>query len=193
MLVAAPEVRFTVDDAQKASDEWGFNCGPGALCAVLGMTPDEIRPHLGDFESKRYTNPTLMASILRNLGVRFYRYYEARSNFTPDVPDNSGRCWGTNPIYPTFGLVRVQWGGPWTKPDVPVQVRYRHTHWIAVRKVDTDDETRREAFDVNAICEGGWLPWSEWADQLVPWLLKQAEPKGDGRWWMTHGWEIVRN
>lgn len=57
VLVLPPPLRFGVDEAQAASDEWGFNCGPAALCAVLGLTPAELRPHLGDFERKRYTKP----------------------------------------------------------------------------------------------------------------------------------------
>lgn len=46
-----PPIRFTEDDAQAAWEAWRFNCGPGALCAITGMTPAELRPHLGDFEN----------------------------------------------------------------------------------------------------------------------------------------------
>jgi len=52
---------FGVQEANAASEAWGFNCGPGALCAVLDLTPDELRPKLGDFEAKGYTNPTCRA------------------------------------------------------------------------------------------------------------------------------------
>ena len=165
---------LTLDEAQAAGDEWGFNCGPAALCAVLELSPADIRPHLGDFEKKRYTNPTLMASILRGLGINFRRVYECAVQVE-----------NRKPTYPSFGLVRVQWGGPWTKPGVPMAARYRHTHWIAVRDLG------REAFDVNALCcNGGWLPWQEWADELTPWLIRQCEPKADGSWWPTHCWEV---
>ena len=30
-------VRFTIDDANKAGNEWRFNCGPGAICAVMNL------------------------------------------------------------------------------------------------------------------------------------------------------------
>lgn len=179
------DVRFTLADAQAAGDSWGYNCGPAALCAVLGKTPDEIRPHLLDFESKGYTNPTLMAHILRDLGVKFRRKYECQAPFDgrPMM-----RAW------PRFGLVRIQWGGPWTNQGVPMAARYRHTHWIAHRLRDRKRSPYlppiREAFDVNALCVGGWLPFTEWANELVPWLLKQVEPKGNGEWWPTHCWEI---
>jgi hypothetical protein len=189
-----PEVRFDRDEAQDAGDEWGFNCGPAALCAVLGRTPAEIRPHMGDFEQKGYTNPTLMASILRNLGVKFSRKFEALGEAKPDNPRDFK-------LYPKHGLVRVQWGGPWTKPGVPIRARYRHTHWVAVRFPREWGPGRDgvswersplvpEVFDINAIIVGGWLPWKEWADQLMPWLQKEVIPKGDGTWWPTHSWDL---
>lgn len=37
-------LRFTLEDAQRASQEWGANCGPGAIAAIMGMTLDEVRP-----------------------------------------------------------------------------------------------------------------------------------------------------
>lgn len=161
-------VRFTIDDVQRAGDEWRFNCGPAAICAVLDMTPDEIRPHMLDFEGKGYTNPTLMLDVLKNLSVRYRQTY--RGDAPCSVP-----CIA-------FGLMRVQWAGPWTKPNVPMRARYRQTHWVAV--------AGREVFDVNAMCVGGWLPWNEWAFQLVPWLIRECYPKADGAWWPTHILEI---
>lgn len=47
-------------------------------------------------------------------------------------------------------------------------------------------------FDVNALCVGGWIPFPEWANELVPWLLEQAEPKATGEWWPTHCLEVHR-
>jgi hypothetical protein len=161
-------VRFTLDDAQRAGDEWRFNCGPAALCAVLDMTPDEIRPHLLDFERKGYTNPTLMFDVLKNLGVNYRLTYRG-DNLHP-----APRI--------TFGLMRVQWAGPWTRPCVPMRARYRETHWVAA--------TGDAVFDVNAMCVGGWIPWEEWSFQLVPWLIRECCPKGDGNWWPTHVLEI---
>ena len=170
-------LRFSLDDAQSASDSWGFNCGPGALCAVLGMTPEEIRPHLGDFESKGYTNPTLMAGILHRLQVPFVRAFK----FTgASKPLHVAVKW------PAFGLVRIQWDGPWTASGVPIRARYRHTHWIGYE----ENDGLGMVFDVNAMRERGWLAFSEWSLQLVPWLLNQVEPKATGDWWPTHCWEI---
>lgn len=170
-------IRFTVADAQKASDDWRFNCGPGALCAVLNMTPDELRPHMLDFEQKGYTNPTLMLGVLDKLGVRYRQIYRGDGPAPEHTP------------YPRFGLVRVQWAGPWTKPGVPMRARYRQTHWVATR----GEPSAREVFDVNAVCVGGWISWREWSLSLVPWLIRECCPKGSGGWWPTHGLEISQN
>ena len=150
-------IAYDRDEAQRAGEGWGFNCGPGALTAVLGIVPDVLRPHLQTFEQKGYTNPTLMYSILKGMGLRW-------------TPISAG-----NPLY---GLVRIQWEGPWTKPGVPVRARYRHTHWIA-----TDGDF---VFDINAMCVDGWISKAEWEGQVVPWLLSECEPKANGRWHRTH-------
>lgn len=174
-------LKFNSADVAKAADEWGFNCGPGALCAILGMSPDEIRPHLLDFEKKRYTNPTLMRDILRGMGLKWERVFE---------------CLGANqaatPVYPNFGLVRIQWDGPWCKEGVPVAARYRHTHWIAVRPPtiwgQRYPDNPRDVFDVNCIHGNGWCPWDGWKDEVVPWILDGS--KANGEWWPTHCWEV---
>lgn len=155
-----------------AGDSWGFNCGPGALCAVLNMTPAELRPLMGDFERKGYTNPRLMFEILRRTETLHKQTYRGDSpvGFLPMA----------------FGLVRVQWGGPWTKPGVPMVARQRHTHWVAMR------EHNHDVFDVNAVCSGGWIDFEEWHDKLVPWLCRRCCPKWDSTFWPTHCIEIDR-
>jgi len=161
-------------DAETAVKQWGFNCGPAALCAVTGLTPQEIRPHLVGFESKGYTNPTLMLSALESLHVPFVRTYRS------DSP-------GPLPIV-RFGLIRIQWGGAWTKPGVPMRVRYRKTHWAALRNNST------EAFDINALAAGAglvWLPQVDWSTFLIPLVMRECCPKGDGTWWVTHVLEIL--
>jgi hypothetical protein len=164
-------LRFTLADAARANDEWGCNCGPGALAAVTGRTLDEIRPLMGDFERKRYTNPTLMFECLKRTGVKFW--------------------WNQGPAkpMPSYGLLRVQWEGPWTVPGVPMRARYRHTHWIGY---EAHDDGQTGVFDINAMNSGGWIAFSNWASILVPWLLKECEPKADGQWHFTHHVEVER-
>ena len=160
-------VRFTLDEAQAAADTWGMNCGPGAIAAVLGLTLDELRPSMGDFERKGYTNPTLMWAILNAINARWYLV----------KPPSQ---------WPRYGLARVQWEGPWTAPNVPPRVAYRHTHWVGSRIIGDN----HEIFDINAMCAGGWISKREWAAELVPWLLKECEPKASGHWHLTHSVEV---
>ena len=165
-------VRFTIDDANDCG--WQFNCGPGALCAVLNLTPSELRPLMGDFESKGCTNPTLMFDVLKRAGAEYRQVYRSDDpkGYVPKIK---------------HGLMRVQWGGPWTKQGVPMRVRYRQTHWLALRN------NSEQVFDINAICVGGWMNALEWENQLVPWLIKECVPKGDGTWWPTHALEVLKN
>lgn len=158
---------FSLDDAQKAAEEWGANCGPGAIAAVLDSTLEAIRPNLGDFEKKHYTNPTLMYQILNNLKVKWQL-----------ITDHLR--------WPKNGLVRVQWLGPWTEPGQHWAARQRHTHWVASRWLDHDIYI----FDINCICVGGWVPVTEWELQVAPWLIKSVEPLGYGTWYPTHNIEI---
>lgn len=180
-MIESPPLRFTIEEAEAAA-AWRFNCGPAALCAVLGKTPREIRPHLLDFEAKGYTNPSLMAAILRGLGVPFQRRFERLG------PVEGHVGWP----FPSLGLVRIQWAGPWTKPGVPMRARYRHTHWIGIRErsVGRHRHCCREAFDINAMGVGGWMPYDEWAGRLVPWLIRKCVPNASGDWWPTHVWKI---
>jgi hypothetical protein len=155
-----PTARFTVDEAQAAADEWGANCGPGALAGVLGLTLSEVRSRLVGFEEKGHTNPTMIYSALELLGVKYRRVRKPTE-------------------WPRFGLVRIQWGGPWMAPKVPGFVRYMHTHWVGAA---TADSGAVQVFDINCICSGGWVPLDEWSWEVVPRLLKEIESKGDGTW-----------
>lgn len=170
-----PKLRFDADEAERAYDAWKFNCGPSSVSALLEMTPEEVRPHLLDFEKKGYTNPTLMLSILDRLKM------------AGKVRDHQ---LSRSLLWPRFGLCRVQWAGPWTKPGVPIKARYRKTHWVATWK--PHGAPLAMIFDVNAVGVGGWLSEVEWSTALVPWLLKQCEPRATGEWWITHAIAIVK-
>ena len=161
-------VKFDSAELERAVDSWGCNCGPAAIAAITGRSLDEVRPHLGDFESKRYTNPTLMFDTLKRAGVRYSRV-------------------GMRPLeWPRHGLVRVQWGGPWMAPEVPVGARYRHTHWVGAQRVGPEIAV----FDVNCMSVGGWVKAAIWETEVVPWLLRECVPRADGAFSFTHAIEV---
>lgn len=176
-----PPVRFTIEDGIRAEDEWGANCGPGALAAIMGMTLDEVRPHMGDFERKGYTNPTLMLTALQSLLVARviseWRCAVVRANGEPLD-------------WPHYGLARIQWEGPWTKPGVPIRARYRYTHWIGVF-CRSDLPIDVGIFDINALGNGtGWCSLVNWESIIVPHILKECVPRASGGWHITHAIEI---
>lgn len=167
--------RFTLADAQRAAETWGANCGPGALAAIMGMTLDEVRPHLGDFERKGYTNPTLMFYALESVGARFRIRFLARN------VEQLG--------WPVYGLARIQWEGPWTAPVVPIRVRYRQTHWVGVAH---GNNRGVGIFDINCINNGsGWVALEDWRDIVVPAIL-ELYPRANGKWHITHAIEVER-
>ena len=169
-----PKPLFDLNDAIHAGDTWGFNCGPAAIAVMNRLTIEELRPHLGDFESKRYTNPTLMWAILKSIGANW------RARSVREVLAAPRDSW------PDYGLARVQWEGPWTAPGVPIAARYRQTHWVGAMKVGE----QRGIFDINCLNSGGWVALSDWSRTIVPFILKECHPKADGNWHLTHSVEL---
>jgi len=172
-----PPVPFTLEEAQQLYDECRFNCGPSALCAVTARRPADVLEAMPDFRARGYTNPKMMRRGLAVLG----------SKWTELLSEDGAVNLANGVILPkpSFGLVRVQWGGRWTKPGVPVRARYRYSHWIAI--------AGDWIYDINAMCVGGWIPIEEWTGQLVPWLLREIYgSKPSGEWWSTHCWEVER-
>jgi hypothetical protein len=175
--------RFTIDDAHRAFDDWGANCGPGAIAAMVGMTLDELRPHMGDFESKRYTNPTLMFHVLRSVGAQWS---------CNKLGDKCGGATCTFVGWPKFGLARVQWEGPWTQPGVPMRARYRYTHWVGT--AFSSDGKKVGIFDINCMNNGsGWVSSDDWKAVIVPWLLGELYKRANGLWHITHAIELQRD
>jgi hypothetical protein len=178
MTVTAP--KFNLSDADRAYDEWGANCGPSALAAIMGMTLDEVRPHMGDFEKKHYTNPTLMIAALRSTRA-VYRLLK--------LGDQTGPARCTFVGFPKYGLARIQWEGPWTKPGVPMRARYRYTHWVGAAWRNNEVGI----FDINCMNNGtGWCEYGNWKNIVVPNILKQY-PRASGLWHITHAIEIEQD
>jgi hypothetical protein len=178
-MIAAP-LKFTAEDAQRAYDTWGANCGPGAIAAICGLTLDELRPLLGDFEAKRYTNPTLMWETLGRIeGIEWRKITKPKDH--PTLP------------WPRYGLARVQWEGPWTEPDMPGKWAYRQTHWVGA---DSSNPKNIGIFDINCLggsshAMDGWTSLKAWSEIMVPYILKEAVPRANGKWHLTHVVEIT--
>ena len=160
--------QFNANDAERAYDEWGANCGPGAIAAIMGMTLDEVRPHIPGFNEKHYTSPSMMNAALRSIGRPWNKI---------------GATW------PAYGLVRIQWEGPWTLPGVPMRARYLYTHWIGAKT----GANSIGIFDINCINNGtGWVSLDDWSKTVVPWLLNECvDKRASGAWHITHAIEVT--
>lgn len=166
---------FTDIDTDRAFDEWGCNCGPTALAAILGIGLDAVRQLCGQtFAAKRYMSPTMMWAALDRSGRPWRKMRE------PLPPPMT--------VWPVHGLARVQWHGPWMAPGVPIKARYWHTHWVAAQTIAGDVGV----FDVNAMQAGGWVSLDSWSRVLVPYIIEHGVPRGDGRWSLTHVVEVDR-
>lgn len=171
-VISLPKpLRFTQDDLNKANDEWGLNCGPAAIAAIYGLTPDEVRPHMQEFEQRGYTNPTMMYRILNGLPGQWT--VRIRGNKPAEID------------FPEHGLARIQWEGPWTAPGVHPAAAYRFTHWVGAA---FGANGSRGVFDVNA---GYWISFEDWRRQMVPWIIENlVDKRATGKWFITHAIEV---
>lgn len=148
MTTTAPFLAFSEADADRAHAEWGANCGPAAIAAACGLTLDAVRPHLGDFESRKYMNVLMVKAAIDSLG------------FSHRSIDS----------WPVHGVVRIQWGGPWIQDGAPQRWASCATHWIAAKSFASDSWI----FDVN----GGWMPRQDWERETAPLIassIKRAD------------------
>jgi hypothetical protein len=166
---------FSAADADLAYESWGCNCGPTALAAICGLTLDEARAALPGFDGKRYTNPSMMLHALREVGRAWSQLVVLPEAFAQ---------------LPEWGLLRIQWEGPWTQPGVPIRARYRYTHWVGASRRTSDGS--RGVFDCNQMANGGgWTAFENWRDVTAPWIISHI-PRASGLWHITHAIEVER-
>lgn len=167
---------FTMDDAERANEAWGCNCGPTALAEIADLSLDEVRPLFGS-DWPGYTNPTAMRKALDASALR-YSWDGLRKGV-------STMQW------PRFGLARIQWEGPWVDPKVPAGARYQQTHWVGVAPTDAFDG--RAIWDVNAMVftkeRSGWVSLADWERVIVPAITREIR-RADGKWHITHVAEV---
>lgn len=166
-----PPLAFTWHDANAAAEAWGANCGPAALAAAARVPIETVRGTIPGFETKHYTSPTMMRAGLEALGVRLLEDLRGQERDPAH--------------FPTDGLVRLQWEGPWTAPGMNPRWAYGHTHWIASRLWRTVGDPRIWIFDVN----GGWLPADWWVADVVPLITREIR-RATGGWHATHRWAL---
>lgn len=173
--------RFTYDDVTAANHDWLCSCGPAALAAICDLTLDDVKPlFMPAFPG--YTTPTRMFEALRRSGRRW---------------TVSNRMALRDPHWPTYGLARIQWEGPWTMPGASPRWAYTHTHWVGVSQgKGSRGQHLIDIFDVNTVSNGGpledgWGPLEWWTKDVVP-LLTRDIKRATGGWHITHAIEVQR-
>jgi hypothetical protein len=147
---------YSPSDVWEAYNEWGANCGPGALAALAEMPVDQVRLYRPVHAFRGYMNPTHVEEALRNMGFSCEKVKE--------------------PI--TAGMAHVQWSGSWEKAGP--RVAYKYTHWIAYHRL----EGIFWVYDINTFEAGGWLPIEEWEETVVPELLPKKATGHHIRLWI---------
>lgn len=169
-----PAIQFSSDEANLAHREWGCNCGPGALAAVLEISLDQVRPAVEaiGFAAKRYVSPTMMRQAIPLAGGRIIRRNVVGVRSQRSFPQN--------------GLARIQWTGPWTAAGANPRWAYRQTHWVATWRIGGGLGGWTLIFDINA----GLQRLTDWEKQTVPRILTECVPRNDGGWFVTDSWEV---
>lgn len=164
-------LQFSYQDACKANNEWGCNCGPSALAAVLGVRLNEVRPLIPEFDKKRYVSPSMMKAALGRAAVSWSEQTRTRRIENTRCPD----------ALPAHGLCRIQWTGPWTQTGANPRWAYQATHWIAA----FNRYNKPLVFDINR----GLTTYADWLS-TVPALITGGIKRADGGWFLTHIWHI---
>lgn len=181
--------RFSLADIERAHAEWSCSCGPTALAAICDLTLDEVRPHFPTF--KGWTNPTMMYAALGSVQRVTGRTW-VPSTMNATARSRAGKSW------PSYGLARIQWEGPWTEPGGNPRWAYRHTHWVGAWTGPSEVGREVQVFDINVIGRGatqengaGWTPLAWWSDTIAPELIADI-PRATGSWHITHAIEVAR-
>jgi hypothetical protein len=164
---------FTEAQFNQAADEWGCNCGPSALAFALQRPLSVAGQAIPEFKEKQYTSPTMMRSALVLLLTPFSAAVTDRDNmFSKRV-----------------ALVRIQWTGPWTAPDVNPKWKYRQTHWICTW---LDGPATEGPIPLLFDCNGGIQTIGDWEANIVP-ALTALYKRADGGWHPTHIWRLEKS
>ena len=140
----------------EAADAWGANCGPMSLAAVLRLGIVEgarelVQPFRG------FMSPTDMYQAVKRAESRGLCKFLGRGTIGRGDPDP----------WPTLGLVRIQWIGPWCDPGANPRAAYRYTHFVAVKHLEEPGHCTM-IYDATP---NRWLPlwlWSKWCTSLLP-------------------------
>ena len=143
---------YNPPDVDVCNEEWGANCGPCCLAAILKQSVSDVKPFLFQFGQRQYMTPTTMSLSLESaglvLGQDFKRTEVIHSN-TPFSYNNRSEERGLSErALPTYGLAFLQMWSDWLYSK-PVKVQYHFTHWVGIASFG-NNSLARHVYDVNA-------------------------------------------
>jgi hypothetical protein len=179
-LAGVSSLLYEPSDVDEQWKEWGANCGPSAIAALVGREVKDVRAAVehaaGGEKSKKkgrsgrwlgYMHAGHLISVLQAFGLD-----PKRTNFAP----KQGR-------WPRKGLAMIQTEGPWCHPPAKPTARFRYTHTVAV--IDAGPPLGVLVYDGNA---EGWAKEEWWAEHVMKKLVKLE--KGATGWHITTTLEI---
>jgi hypothetical protein len=166
-----PSSLYTPPDVDQAHAEWGANCGPAALAAIIGSPLAAVKDAFQryGFGQRGYCNPSQMVQAVRDLGHSAELTRHARTGIR-------GR------EFPQHGVVFLQFTSEYID-CLPIPAQYRLTHWIGMHSFGGDSLC---VYDVNS----GWEPWQDWCVEVWPRLA--AANRNATESWTRSAYEIRR-
>lgn len=153
-------IPFTREQSLVAHQTWGANCGPHAIATACNVPLERLEQTLHPFPG--WMGPSQMEKALLKVGRKYIR---STNLYTKNIQP---------------GISRIQFHGPWLKPNRPPAEAYKHTHWVTCRKGHVHDTIFEDALAT-------WIPISEWRERME--LFAEKEYAG---WHITHWYRILK-
>jgi len=157
-------------DVAKSNEQLGATCGHAALAAILGREVwDVFAASESIFFGKSWVSAPMMEQALLEICPRNWRPGIARGQ-----------------MFPTRGLVLMQFEGPWMAPGLPFGAQLAHTHWIAIDRRAQHDVW---VYDINQ--SRGWETHDHW-DTVTLQSLMDHHKRATG-WHIRRSYEVRPN
>lgn len=143
-----------------AQKRWGANCGPHAISSACNIPLEKLEGALHPFPG--WMGPQ---HVERALGKINRNFIKAARLYTKE-------------IHP--GISRIQFRGPWLKPNQPPEEAYKHTHWVSCRRGHVHDTLFKEWLGI-------WVPIPEWKARMEAYAQKEY-----AGWHITHWYRILK-
>ncbi len=185
--------RHVITEAELDENPWA-TCGPAALAGLLARPLGGVRSaFMQNTTRSTWTNLPRMLQALHQLGQR-WRMTPAGGG---DGAGGGAPEHGIEHVWPTRGLVLVQFRGGWDEMAINHAAQLTRSHWIAVIPGDPLITRPPFVFDVNAVGAaalkdiGYWQPRQLWEHVMVPLIAEHFGRKATGKWWVRAGIEVL--